>query len=494
MATGSARLRGLSGGFGKFAQALAGGADLEQQGFDSANMSRSRMAQALASADRDQAEAEFTGLKTDGLRQRPAMFEEVAALQGGVDLPTLRAFRETVQTGTAPQVPMGPPAEDGGMGLGSAQFSTEQRGRMAQALARLLPMAGNTGDMNPQQWAQALASFGNEDLRGDVLDGRRDPKAVALAQRAVAGEAAYAPAEYGVTDLFSGKVDATGEPAKRFGAYRDSTTAAQRANARQSDASAAASLASAARTRAQANDEQSNARLPANHEWGPTDPATGRRTVRPIIGGPADPNTKGAKLSRPPTEGQAKSIGFGSRMQVADEILSELEAEGVDRSGAIKGVAETAGNILGLGTDSMGGALSDVAGTLTNWTQSTKQQQVEQAQRDFILAILRRESGAAIGLGEFRSAARNYFPSPNDDEATRRQKAAARRTAINAMKAEFGEAYLPDFTRAVNEARAMRRGATPQTGGATGGWDDASDPRAAAAAAAAAELAKRGAR
>jgi hypothetical protein len=243
MATGSARLRGLSGGFGKFAQALAGGADLEQQGFDSANLNRSKMAQMLASTQRDQAEAEWTGVKTDGLRQRPAMFEEVAALQGGVDLPTLRAFRETVQTGEAPQVPMGPPAEDGGMGLGSAQFSTEQRGRMAQALARLLPMAGNTGDLNPQQWAQALGAFADQDLQREVVSGDMPQDQRSRGMAVLKALPIFKVPEGFTGDQYSGDIPMASPVNQGRQAYVAAQTGAQRANARQSDAAAAASRA-----------------------------------------------------------------------------------------------------------------------------------------------------------------------------------------------------------------------------------------------------------
>lgn len=195
------------------------------------------------------------------------------------------------------------------------------------------------------------------------------------------------------------------------------------------------------------------AKAPTGYRWG----ADGK-TLEAIPGGPADPSTKGAKLNKPPTEGQAKALMFGSRMAIADELFSELAKDGVTRPGNIKSTAETIGNIVGLGTDSMGGTLGDVASTLTNWTQSAKQQQVEQAQRDFINAVLRRESGAVISPGEFRNAAKQYFPQPNDDAATLRQKAANRRTAIAGMKAEFGEAMAPEFNRILREARESRSG------------------------------------
>jgi hypothetical protein len=143
---------------------------------------------------------------------------------------------------------------------------------------------------------------------------------------------------------------------------------------------------------------------------------------------------------KPMTEGQAKANLFGSRAEAADKLLSDLAAKGTTRPGAIKGIAEATGNILGLGTESMGGALSDAAGKATNWTQSAGQQQVEQAQRDFINAVLRRESGAVIGAGEFRNAELQYFPQPNDSAEVKKQKADNRRLAVRGILAEVPKA------------------------------------------------------
>jgi hypothetical protein len=144
--------------------------------------------------------------------------------------------------------------------------------------------------------------------------------------------------------------------------------------------------------------------------------------------------------SKPLTEGQAKANLFGTRSQEADAILARLSEKGVERPGAIKGFAEATGNIIGLGTDALGGALSDVAGKATNWTQSDEQQQVDQAQRDFINAVLRRESGAVINPGEFRNAEQQYFPQPGDSQAVKSQKARNRQTAIQGILAEVPSA------------------------------------------------------
>ena len=82
----------------------------------------------------------------------------------------------------------------------------------------------------------------------------------------------------------------------------------------------------------------------------------------------------------------------------------------------------------------VGGALG-VAGNLA---LKPKTQQVEQAQRDFVNAVLRKESGAAIGASEFKNAQRQYFPQPGDSKEVIEQKAKNRRTAIQGLRVMSG--------------------------------------------------------
>jgi len=84
----------------------------------------------------------------------------------------------------------------------------------------------------------------------------------------------------------------------------------------------------------------------------------------------------------------------------------------------------------------IGGAL-EIAG---NAALSPQSQQLEQAQRDFVNAVLRQESGAAISQGEFENAKRQYFPQPGDSEALLEQKAANRKLAIEGFKRSAGNA------------------------------------------------------
>lgn len=66
-------------------------------------------------------------------------------------------------------------------------------------------------------------------------------------------------------------------------------------------------------------------------------------------------------------------------------------------------------------------------------------QQYDQARRNFVNAILRRESGAAIAESEFENANKQYFPQPFDDPATINQKRLNRQLATRLMMASAGE-------------------------------------------------------
>lgn len=149
----------------------------------------------------------------------------------------------------------------------------------------------------------------------------------------------------------------------------------------------------------------------------------------------------GVKLN----ETQAKANLFGTRMQEANRILSEMETAGVNNSGLIKNAVQGVAWL----TPFMGDKLSDAAGSVMTALPgvlggpSDEQQQVEQAQRDFTNAVLRRESGAAIAPSEFANAQRQYFPQPGEGKAVIEQKRRARELAIKGLQVEVpGGAFL----------------------------------------------------
>lgn len=144
---------------------------------------------------------------------------------------------------------------------------------------------------------------------------------------------------------------------------------------------------------------------------------------------------------KPLTEAQGNALGFGVRARDADKIMSELEASGVDVATLLN---KTVGSVPVVG----------------NYAKSPEVQQIEQAQRNFVTAVLRKESGAAISAGEFETEAKKYFPQPGDSEKTRQQKADARKRAIEVLQIQSGR-ELPEVVKPVKEA-APTRAAKPE--------------------------------
>jgi hypothetical protein len=158
-------------------------------------------------------------------------------------------------------------------------------------------------------------------------------------------------------------------------------------------------------------------------------PATAPAAGTPLRG-------KGTAL----TESQGNATAYGMRMREANAILEPLENAGKTNTGLIKGAVSGAVGLVPF----IGDKLEDVSGSIFNALPrvlgglSPEQQQVAQARINFITAILRKESGAAIGASEFATAEKNYFPKPGDDAAAIAQKQAARKTAIKAMEIQAG--------------------------------------------------------
>jgi len=128
---------------------------------------------------------------------------------------------------------------------------------------------------------------------------------------------------------------------------------------------------------------------------------------------------------KPLNEAQGNSVAYGIRMKEANSIIKKLAEEGVTRQSAGAGAPYGIGGIINALPSALGGA-------------NPKQQQVYQAKLNFITAILRKESGAAIGSDEFEREDQKYFPQIGDSDAVKAQKAQARQTAIKAMEIQAG--------------------------------------------------------
>lgn len=130
-----------------------------------------------------------------------------------------------------------------------------------------------------------------------------------------------------------------------------------------------------------------------------------------------------AQPDRPMTEGQSKALIFGSRMRESNAIMDQLAEAGVS---ALPLGYRAASEVPLLGAAVSSNARPEV-------------QMLDQAQRDWLNAVLRRESGAVISEQEFENGARQYFPVPGEDPRTTEQKRRNRMLAEQGVLAEVPE-------------------------------------------------------
>ena len=136
---------------------------------------------------------------------------------------------------------------------------------------------------------------------------------------------------------------------------------------------------------------------------------------------PSNPYAPGGKF----TESQAKDALYASRMFNAERVLRDPK-------------------VIGAATD-MGQQGRSKVPIIGNYLVSGDYQKYDQAQRDFINAVLRRESGAVIADSEFENAAKQYFPQPGDTSEKLAQKQQNRAEAIRGIAAGAGAAYRPAY-------------------------------------------------
>ncbi len=119
--------------------------------------------------------------------------------------------------------------------------------------------------------------------------------------------------------------------------------------------------------------------------------------------------------TKPPTQAQAIASGYAQRAQEATGIINKYEKLGAELIGKVSG-ADWFPTVL----------------------KSSDRQQLEQAQRNFVNAVLRPESGAVISEQEFDNASKQYFPQPGEGAAVIAQKRANRETKIQNLQTTAG--------------------------------------------------------
>jgi hypothetical protein len=125
---------------------------------------------------------------------------------------------------------------------------------------------------------------------------------------------------------------------------------------------------------------------------------------------------------------EAKTTSTGGKLTAAQQTALSY-AQRVNDSNAI--IDEVGGQFTGVG--------SYLGQYAPNALKSADRQKFEQAQRNFINAVLRRESGAAIAESEFDSARKQYFPQPGDSIDVLEQKKMNRERTLENLLREGGQ-------------------------------------------------------
>ena len=124
-------------------------------------------------------------------------------------------------------------------------------------------------------------------------------------------------------------------------------------------------------------------------------------------------------ITKKPAGTQYTAGTFALRAEQAEDVFKDLESKNYNRANRWE----------------------EVSSKLPGEVQSEELRNQSQAERNFVNAILRKESGAAISPAEFVNAIQQYFPRPGDTPSTLKQKAENRAIATSGLKTEAGSAY-----------------------------------------------------
>jgi hypothetical protein len=143
-----------------------------------------------------------------------------------------------------------------------------------------------------------------------------------------------------------------------------------------------------------------------------------------------------AAEGRKPTESEQKAYGFAQRMELSDQLITNLENKVLKEDKDATALYPTA-------TSQAAGKVPFIGDYLRTQVTSPIQQQYRQAQENWVRANLRKESGAVIGSDEMADEIRNYFPQPGESAQVIQQKQLARQVTQDAMKTSAGALYRP---------------------------------------------------
>lgn len=125
-----------------------------------------------------------------------------------------------------------------------------------------------------------------------------------------------------------------------------------------------------------------------------------------------------------PTEAERLSLGFAKRTETSDKMLNDLENKFINKEGGFSPSSEFP--------------------YAPERFKSEARKNYEAAKKDFVGAVLRKESGAAISDDEFARESEKFFPLPGDTAENIAYKQLLRKQAINNLKTSANIRYVKD--------------------------------------------------
>lgn len=135
------------------------------------------------------------------------------------------------------------------------------------------------------------------------------------------------------------------------------------------------------------------------------------------------------------TQGQAMGLGITPQKPFTD-AQNQAATYGVRVAQAQTALDSVVNKIVGMNPLSY-----EAQKRLPSYAQSADFRAYDQASRNLINAVLRRESGAAIAQSEFDNAQAQYLPKPGDDAKTLANKKQNLTTVLNGLIQSSGGAY-----------------------------------------------------
>ena len=180
-----------------------------------------------------------------------------------------------------------------------------------------------------------------------------------------------------------------------------------------------------ARARERLTWEQTQTSKPAFHD--------GAWMTPPTAQNPGGTVTRVQGAEKPLTEVQGNATGFGIKAQNALDNLTELET-----------------------VTAKDKTLRTIPYGTAEWAMSPNGKRAVNAERQFIAAVLRKESGAVISNDEYATYGNQFFPRLNDPPELLTQKTQNRKSAMLVMRAQAGQEGGRQIDKAVGELRTSR--------------------------------------